>query len=190
MDGQEVKWSIGALKFGKFICSCYIADRGQHMRQIHIRKDETVYEGGAVPAKALRPVTVQSILVRIVGSAFVSQPKVCHWLMSKACECCHGALFSRGVATASLAEAMEEKHIIASLDFEKCFDRVHPSLAIATLKRKGLSPVCCSYIVTCGKTNGGGSNLEGQQLRVPTKFRHLFLKGMQTQRPRWRQCRM
>lgn len=108
MDGQEVKWSIGALKFGKFICSCYIADRGQHMRQIHIRKDETVYEGGAVPAKALRPVTVQSILVRILRSAFVSQPEVCQWVMSKACECCHGALFSRGVATASLAEAMEE----------------------------------------------------------------------------------
>lgn len=84
--------------------------------------------------------------VALVGSAFVSQPEVCQWVMFKACECCHGALFSRGVATAwnTLAEDMEEKHIIASLDFEKCFDHVHPSLAIARLKRKGLSPVCCS----------------------------------------------
>ena len=118
------------------------------MRQVHIRKDEAVYEGDAVPAKALRPIAVQSILVRIVGSAFVSQPEVRHWVMSKVPECCHGALFSRDVATAwsTLAEAVEEKQIIASLDFEKCFDNVHPSLAIATLKRKGLSPVWCSLV--------------------------------------------
>ena len=120
----------------------------QHMRQVHIRKDDCVYEGDAVPAKAMRPISVQSILVRIVGSAFVSQPEVREWVKSQVPRCCHGALAGRDVATAwsDLAEAIEQKQVIASLDFEKCFDNVWPSLALATMRRKGLSPVWCNLL--------------------------------------------
>ena len=76
--------------------------------------------------------------------AFVSQSEVRHWVMSKVPECCHGALSSRAVATAwsALAEAVDEKLIMASLDFENCLDHVWPPVAIATLKPKGPSPVC------------------------------------------------
>lgn len=120
------------------------------MRQVHIRKDDNVYAGNAVPAKAMRPISVQSILVRIVGSAFVSQPEVREWVKSQVPTRCHGALAGRDVATAwsDLAEAIEQKQVIASLDFEKCFDfdNVWPSLALAIMRRKGLSPVWCNLL--------------------------------------------
>ena len=68
----------------------------------------------------------------------LSQPEVRRWVQSNAPECCHGALSSRDVATAwsVLAEAVEQKQIIASLDFEKCFDHVFPPLAVGTLRSK------------------------------------------------------
>lgn len=120
----------------------------QHIRQVHIRKKEDIYEGEAVPPKDMRPISVQSILVRIVGSAFTSQKEVRDWALSKVPACCHGSLASRDVATAwaVLNEAIEHKKIIASMDFEKCFDHVWPKLALAILQRKGLSPVWCDIL--------------------------------------------
>ena len=120
----------------------------QHIRQVHIRKKEDVYEGEAVPPKDMRPISVQSILVRIVGSAFASQKEVKNWVISKVPACCHGSLAARDVATAwsVLNEAIEHKKIIASLDYEKCFDHVLPKLALAILRRKGLSPVWCGML--------------------------------------------
>ena len=80
-----------------------------------------------MPPKDMRPISVQSILVRIVGSAFTSQKEVRNWAISKVPACCHGSLAARDVATAwsVLSEAIEHKKIIASLDFEKCFDHVY-----------------------------------------------------------------
>ena len=96
----------------------------------------------------MRPISVQSILVRIVGSAFTSQKEVRDWALSKVPACCHGSLASRDVATAwaVLNEAVEHKKSIASMDFEKCFDHVWPELALAILQRKGLSPVWCAML--------------------------------------------
>ena len=120
----------------------------QHIQQIHIRKKEDVYEGEAVPPTDMRPISVQSILVRIVASAFTSQKEVRNWAISKVPACCHGSLAARDVATAwsVLSETIEHKKIIASLDFEKCFDHAWPKLALAILRRKGLSPVWCGML--------------------------------------------
>lgn len=152
----------------------------QHMRQVHIRKNDLIYEGDAVPANALRPISVQSILVRILGSAFVSQPEVRRWVQSKVPECCHGALSPRYVATAwsVLAEAVEQKQIIASLDFEKCLDHVFPPLAVGTLRSKGLSPVWCSLVNHIWQHQKDGFNLGGQRQPAPTECRLLYLKVM------------
>ena len=153
-SGDEVvHWSLDMWKCYHELLNRW-AKRGvwprswQHIRQVHIRKKEDIYEGEAVPPKDMRPISVQSILVRIVGSAFTSQKEVRDWALSKVPACCHGSLASRDVATAwaVLNEAIEHKKIIASMDFEKCFDHVWPKLALAILQRKGLSPVWCAML--------------------------------------------
>ena len=67
-------------------------------------------------------------------------PQVQEWIASRVPEQCHGGLKSRGVATAwrQLNEAFENQEVLASLDFSKCFDFVHPGLAIENMQLQGL----------------------------------------------------
>ena len=104
------------------------------VRQVHLRKDD----GGTVGS--LRPIAVESIFLRLVSSSYVRTPQVQEWIASRVPEQCHGGLKSRGVATAwrQLNEAFENQEVLASLDFSKCFDFVHPGLAIENMQLQGL----------------------------------------------------
>ncbi|CAL1145518.1 unnamed protein product, partial [Cladocopium goreaui] len=104
------------------------------VRQVHLRKDDSGTVG------SLRPIAVESIFLRLVSSSYVRTPQVQEWIASRVPEQCHGGLKSRGVATAwrQLNEAFENQEVLASLDFSKCFDFVHPGLAIENMQLQGL----------------------------------------------------
>ena len=110
------------------------------VRQVHLRKTDDEVPDGSVPVETMRPIAVESIFLRVVSSAYVKSPQVQEWILSRVPDQCHGSIKQRGVATAwrQLNEAFERKEVLVSLDFSKCFDYVHPSLAIQNMHKQGL----------------------------------------------------
>ena len=90
--------------------------------------------------ESLRPIAVQSIFLRLLSSSYVKSEPVQDWITSQALDQSHGSLKSRGVSAAwkELNEAFENHEALVSSDFSKCFDNVHPRLAVENLQTQGL----------------------------------------------------
>ena len=88
---------------------------------------------GSIPCEQTRPIAVQSILWRLLASSFVKRLTTRTWILGWAPKNAFGSIAGRGVQDAiSKLEAAFRKapdNILVSLDFQKCFDHIHPQLA-------------------------------------------------------------
>ena len=103
------------------------------IRQVHLRKNPGF---GPVYAKDLRPIAVLSIWYRSLISALTRNPLLQTWLLGVAPRACHGGLKGRSVTTAvaSLLPHLEQGAAALALDYQKCFDMLHPELVVAHLR--------------------------------------------------------
>ena len=118
-------------------------------RQIHLPKEEPHLAAGAMRADQMRPITVLSILWRIIGSCVVSHQSVQTWCSEIVHESQVGGLRSRHLfhGLATIAEPFQDGHAVGALDYQKCFDYVAPSVACDILaegpaERLGASFAC------------------------------------------------
>ena len=109
-------------------------------RQIHLPKEEPHLAAGAMRADQMRPITVLSILWRIIGSCVVSHQSVQTWCSEIVHESQAGGLRSRHLfhGLATIAEPFQDGHAVGALDYQKCFDYVAPSVACDILAEAGL----------------------------------------------------
>jgi hypothetical protein len=107
----------------------------RHSRQVHIEKKAAAVEG--TPVEGLRPITIQAAAARILASAMARAAR--EWAKAQADVYTHGALAGRSLEAAVLAidGHLDQGGILVSLDLEKCFDRMDPSLAVAIMQRRG-----------------------------------------------------
>ena len=104
-----------------------------HVRQVHLRKTNGV---GPVLPKDLRPISVLSIWYRCLTSATMRKPPTQTWLQNVAPAACHGGIKGRSVTTAiaSVLSDLEEGAAALALDYQKCFDMLHPELVLNHLE--------------------------------------------------------
>ena len=96
---------------------------------------------GNIPCEQTRPIAVQSILWRLLASSFVKRLTTRTWILGWAPKNAFGSIAGRGVQDAiSKLEAAFRKapdNVLVSLDFQKCFDHIHPQLAATALEAMG-----------------------------------------------------
>ena len=109
----------------------------KQIRQIHIPKEHLSLNEPVHPSK-LRPISIMSTWWR--ASSVAKSQNVRSWLKAVARESAHGGIQGREAFHGILAlesRWRQNKGIIVSQDFEKCFDSICPNLAINILVTAG-----------------------------------------------------
>ena len=123
-----------------------------HVRQVHLRKTNGV---GPVRPRDLRPISVLSIWYRCLISATMRKPQTQTWLQNAAPAACHGGIKGRSVTTAiaSVLSDLEEGAAALALDYQKCFDMLHPELVLNHLELHRWPPQLLTLFrhVWCGQ---------------------------------------
>ena len=109
-------------------------------RQVHLQKPGAALRSdGAISAKDMRPISIQSVIWRTVASAWTRRQSTRTWIKSWAHPTACGGLQGTGVAQAVdiLYQAFEKGGVLLSLDYQKCFDSVDPTLGLQCLQHMG-----------------------------------------------------
>ena len=104
---------------------------------VFLFKVEESHQG--VAAKDMRPISIQSVLARVVASSMAKQVAVQAWVKHIVSDDEHGVVAGRNVQTAllHLIERWEAGTFLVSLDLCKGFDFAHPQLALGILRHFG-----------------------------------------------------
>ena len=137
-------WQVYAKLLARWQARRQWPEAWKHVRQVHLPKEMSAEDGGAVHFSNMRPICVQSILWRVVASSITRHANVTRWLQQVLPHEAHGGIPGRGIDTAvsSLEEAFQKRSsILVTMDYSKCFDMVAPRLALKTLEAAGFPDV-------------------------------------------------
>ena len=133
-------WSIFLQLWHQWLDAGALPEVLCHYRQVFLPKEDGPH--GAVHAKDLSLIAIQSVLCRTIASAMARDADVKAWFLSKVNLDTHGSLEGRGVATAmvKLLETWEQPTaILIALDLAKGFDMLEPRLALGLMGYSGFS---------------------------------------------------
>lgn len=134
-------WNIYATLVHRWIGRNQFPQLWKHCRQVQVPKPGAEIHGGACKPKDLRPISVFSGLWRVLTSTIARDASTQQWANQYLPEACHGGLKQKDVFTAIASLDHAHTHLklpLVSLDYSKCFDRVHPELAIRAMNSAGL----------------------------------------------------
>ena len=136
-------WNIFAVLLSRWFARQEMPRCFSKVRQCLLQKPNAKLRStdGAIGAKDLRPISVQSCLWRVVASAWTRRPETRAWVKSWAHRTACGGLEGRGVAEAidTLLQEFEKPNggVLVSLDYAKCFDTINPAFALRCLEHVG-----------------------------------------------------
>lgn len=147
-SGAELAdWPINTWSaFAHFANQCFAAaqlpEAFQATRQIFLLKEGSQPDSnGSFSCNQTRPISVQCTLWRVLASTFVRRSATKAWIATWAPHNAFGAIAGRGVhhavATLDAEFRKSNTNVLVSLDFCKCFDFIHPDIAIAALQKVG-----------------------------------------------------
>eukprot|EP00435_Cladocopium_sp_Y103_P071626 s534_g38.t1 len=151
LTGDEVAawppkaWQILAELLERWISRSDIPSVWSSVRQVHLQKPEAQLRSNdmAIQAKDMRPISVQCVLWRIIASSWARRASTRDWVKTWVHRSACGGLPGKGVAEAidllwqEFEKPGRNSNILASLDFQKCFDTVDPQLGVLCLEHLG-----------------------------------------------------
>lgn len=176
-DWPHNAWLTFAHLANHFVKNGSVPSAFKGCRQIFLLKEGSKRDAnGSILCEQTRPIAVQSILWRLLASSFVKRLTTRTWILGWAPKNAFGSIAGRGVHDAiSKLEAAFRKapdNVLVSLDFQKCFDHIHPQLAAAALEAMGV-PVQLVNIPM--HASGNPSQLILAARRCALTFMHLCL---------------
>ena len=135
-------WHIFAILLARWQARSELPSCWSQIKQVDLQKPDAKLRAAdaAIAAKDMRPISIQSVLWRVTASAWAKRDSTRAWVRSRAHPTAFGGLHGRNVGQAvdALLQVFQSPEaILASLDYQKCFDCVDPAFGIKCLKHMG-----------------------------------------------------
>ncbi|CAE7260971.1 unnamed protein product, partial [Symbiodinium microadriaticum] len=132
-------WQAMAAQVQRWLLQGRVPQILKHLRQVQVPKDGVV-DGSVTDPANLRPISVMSCFWRVLTSALAARTGTRAWLRDLVPTHTYGAVEGQQALTAVITlEQFWRAHsgILASLDYEKCFDTASPALCLRVMVEAG-----------------------------------------------------
>lgn len=132
----EQAWAHLLFLWHKWCANNHFPESWQHSRQVMIPKKPL--HNQTLNVEHMRPICVQPVVCRIISSSMAHLAR--DWLLQLVTPSTHGGLKGRSLEAAILAldHAFSQGGLVVSMDMEKCFDYVQPTIALEHFRQAGL----------------------------------------------------